>query len=48
MAKADPTRDYYADLGLTPGADITEINKQYRKLGTSTVRRSSVSQEEMN
>ncbi|KAI9811505.1 MAG: hypothetical protein M1832_000880 [Thelocarpon impressellum] len=32
MAKADPRRDYYADLELSPGADVNEINKQYRKL----------------
>jgi DnaJ-domain-containing protein 1 len=33
MARADLSRDYYADLGLTAGADINDINKQYRKLG---------------
>lgn len=27
------TRDYYADLELPPTADITEIKKQFRKLG---------------
>ncbi|KAK1256078.1 hypothetical protein MKX07_008337 [Trichoderma sp. CBMAI-0711] len=27
-----PQRDYYADLGLTPSADIVEIKKQFRKL----------------
>lgn len=26
-------RDYYADLELTPSADVTEIRKQFRKLG---------------
>ena len=33
MAKVDANRDYYAELSLAPGADISEINKQYRKLG---------------
>lgn len=28
-----PSRDYYADLELPPTAEITEIKKQYRKLG---------------
>ncbi|KAL6881078.1 hypothetical protein J3F83DRAFT_710906 [Trichoderma novae-zelandiae] len=27
-----PQRDYYADLGLTPSADVVEIKKQFRKL----------------
>ncbi|KAL7938142.1 hypothetical protein V8C35DRAFT_276534 [Trichoderma chlorosporum] len=27
-----PERDYYADLGLTPTADVAEIKKQFRKL----------------
>ncbi|KAL6807705.1 hypothetical protein GGI42DRAFT_253941 [Trichoderma sp. SZMC 28013] len=27
-----PQRDYYADLGLTPTADVAEIKKQFRKL----------------
>ena len=35
MAKVDDNRDYYAELSLAPGADISEINKQYRKLGES-------------
>lgn len=34
MAKADLTRDYYADLELPPTADIADIKKQFRKLGT--------------
>lgn len=33
MVKADPRRDYYADLECTPTADAAEIKKQYRKLG---------------
>ena len=33
MVKADLTRDYYGDLELQPGADITEIKKQFKKLG---------------
>lgn len=33
MAKADLSRDYYGDLGLQPGAEITEIKKQFKKLG---------------
>jgi curved DNA-binding protein CbpA len=27
------TRDYYADLEISPTAEVTEIKKQYRKLG---------------
>lgn len=34
MVKADVRRDYYADLGVGPGADTDEIKKQFRKLGT--------------
>lgn len=33
MVKVDFKRDYYADLGLPPGADIDEVKKQFRKLG---------------
>lgn len=33
MAKLDTSRDYYADLELPPTADVTEIKKQFRKLG---------------
>lgn len=33
MVKPDYDRDYYADLGLPPGADISAIRKQYRSLG---------------
>ncbi|EED22279.1 DnaJ domain protein [Talaromyces stipitatus ATCC 10500] len=32
MVKADVRRDYYADLGVSPGADTEEIKKQFRKL----------------
>ncbi|KKK20370.1 hypothetical protein ARAM_003113 [Aspergillus rambellii] len=32
MVKADVRRDYYADLGLGPGADSEDIKKQFRKL----------------
>ncbi|KAF2091971.1 heat shock protein DnaJ, partial [Saccharata proteae CBS 121410] len=32
MVKADPKRDYYADLGVSPDADADEIRKQFRKL----------------
>lgn len=28
-----PQRNYYADLELPPTADVTEIKKQFRKLG---------------
>ena len=28
-----PTRDYYADLELPATADISDIKKQFRKLG---------------
>ena len=34
MVKPDYSRDYYADLGLPPSADINDIKKQYRQLGT--------------
>jgi curved DNA-binding protein CbpA len=33
MVKPDVQRDYYADLGLTPSADLEDIKKQYKKLG---------------
>lgn len=32
MVKADPKRNYYADLELSPDADAEEIRKQFRKL----------------
>ncbi|KJR88812.1 uncharacterized protein SPSK_06896 [Sporothrix schenckii 1099-18] len=32
MAKADYSRDYYADLELPASADVNEIKKQFRKL----------------
>ncbi|KAL2060889.1 hypothetical protein VTL71DRAFT_8941 [Oculimacula yallundae] len=32
MAKADFTRDYYGDLEIAPGADVSEIKKQFKKL----------------
>ena len=32
--KADMSRDYYADLELPANADINEVKKQFRKLGT--------------
>ncbi len=35
MVKADLTRDYYGDLELAPTADVTEIKKQFKKLGKS-------------
>ncbi len=33
MVKADPKRNYYADLDLQPGADTEDIRKQFLKLG---------------
>jgi curved DNA-binding protein CbpA len=33
MVKPDPSRDYYADLEISPTADLVEIKKQYKKLG---------------
>jgi len=33
MGKADMTRDYYSDLEVQPTADVTEIKKQFKKLG---------------
>lgn len=35
MAKADLSRDYYADLELQPGAAEADIKKQFKKLGMS-------------
>ncbi|KAF2458676.1 hypothetical protein BDY21DRAFT_370872 [Lineolata rhizophorae] len=32
MVKADPTRNYYADLEISSNADTEEIKKQFRKL----------------
>ncbi|CAK7269299.1 hypothetical protein SEPCBS119000_003499 [Sporothrix epigloea] len=32
MAKADFSRDYYADLELPPTADVADVKKQFRKL----------------
>ncbi|KAI9677313.1 MAG: hypothetical protein M1829_002656 [Trizodia sp. TS-e1964] len=32
MAKADASRDYYADLELKAGADLNDIKKQFKKL----------------
>lgn len=32
MVKADPKRNYYADLEVAPDADAEEIRKQFRKL----------------
>jgi hypothetical protein len=29
----DPTKDYYGELELQPGADENQIKKQYRKMG---------------
>ena len=33
MVKADNRRDYYGDLEVSPDADISEIKKQFKKLG---------------
>ena len=33
MAKFDATRNYYADLEVSPSASSEEIKKQFRKLG---------------
>lgn len=45
MAKFDATRNYYADLELSPSASSEDIKKQFRKLGMyqhcATTRRSS-------
>lgn len=35
MVKTDLTRDYYGDLDLLPSADLAEIKKQFKKLGTA-------------
>ena len=34
MVKPDISRDYYQDLEVKPGADVAEIKKQFKKLGT--------------
>jgi curved DNA-binding protein CbpA len=34
MVKVDVKKDYYAELGVSPGADTDEIKRQFRKLGT--------------
>lgn len=34
MVKADPRRDYYADLELQPAATGEEVKKQFKKLGS--------------
>ena len=33
MVKADLTRDYYSDLEISPSADVSEIKKQFKRLG---------------
>jgi curved DNA-binding protein CbpA len=34
MVKADPKRNYYADLELGPTATTDDIKKQFRNLGS--------------
>jgi hypothetical protein len=34
MARIDFTRDYYGDLELPVGADVNDVKKQFRKLGS--------------
>ena len=33
MVNLEPSRDYYADLELTPQASINDVRRQYRKFG---------------
>ena len=33
MVKAEPDRDYYADLELPPSATANDVKKQFKKLG---------------
>jgi hypothetical protein len=33
MGKVDVTRNYYAELELTPAATAEEVKKQFKKLG---------------
>jgi hypothetical protein len=33
MMEVDATQDYYATLGLPPGASETEIKNRYKELG---------------
>ena len=33
MVKGDVKRDYYAELGIGKDAHITDIKRQFRKLG---------------
>lgn len=40
MVKADLARDYYGDLDLPPTADVAEIKKQFKKLGTYSLSQS--------
>ena len=35
MVKADPKKNYYADLEVSSSADIEDIKKQFRLLGTN-------------
>ena len=35
MVKAVMTEDYYGDLHVAPTADVAEIKKQFKKLGTA-------------
>jgi len=37
MVKAVMTEDYYGDLHVAPTADVAEIKKQFKKLGTVLV-----------
>ncbi len=39
MVKAEPDRDYYADLELQPAASANDIKKQFKKLGILVVLR---------
>ncbi len=36
MVKADNRRDYYGDLEVKPDADVSDIKKQFKKLGERT------------
>ncbi len=38
MAKAEFSRDFYADLELPPTADVNDVKKQFRKLGKAVLR----------
>lgn len=35
MPKFDKTRNYYADLEVSPNASVDDVKRQFKKLGNS-------------